>query len=85
MKSHLLIFSLLLFLLSSCDGNEDSKQPEFIQLAQKEMSFDYKQGKDTIRLQTNTSWVIETIPEWLTVSKRKGTKEDSDIILKKCI
>lgn len=81
MKSHLLIFSLLLFLLLSCDGNEDSKQPEFIQLAQKDMSFDYKQGKDTIRLQANTSWVIETIPEWLTVSKLKGTKEDSDIIL----
>lgn len=81
MKNNLLIFSLLLFLLSSCDGNEDSIQPEFIQLAQKEISFDYKQGKDTIELQTNTSWEIETIPEWLTVSKQKGTKEDTDVIL----
>ena len=81
MKNSLLIFSLFLFLLSSCDGNEDSIQPEFIQLAQKEISFDYKQGKDTIELQTNTFWEIETIPEWLTVSKQKGTKEDTNVIL----
>lgn len=81
MKNNLLILSLLLFLLSSCEGNEDSKQPDFIQFAKKEISFGYKESKDTIEIQTNTSWEIESIPEWLTVSKQKGTKEDTNVIL----
>ncbi|PXV65876.1 hypothetical protein CLV62_10649 [Dysgonomonas alginatilytica] len=81
MKNNFLIFSLLLFLLSSCDGKEDSIQSEFIQLSQKEISFDHKEGKDTIGLRTNTSWEIENVPEWLTVSKQKGTQEDTDVII----
>lgn len=81
MKNNLLILSLLLFLLSSCEGNEDSKQPDFIQFAKNEISFGYKESKDTIEIQTNTSWEIESMPEWLTVSKQKGTQEDTNVIL----
>ena len=81
MKNNFLIFSLLLFLLSSCDGKEDSIQPEFIQLSQKEISFDHKEGKDTIGLRTNASWEIENVPQWLTVNKQKGTQEDTDVII----
>lgn len=81
MKNNLLILSMFLFLLSSCEGNEDSKPYEFIQLAKNEISFGYKESKDTLEIQTNTSWEIESIPEWLTVSKQKGTKEDTKVIL----
>lgn len=81
MRNNLLILSLLLFLLSSCQDKEDNTEADFIQLARKEISFDYRTGKDTIKLKTNTSWEIENVPEWLTVSKQKGTKEDTDIVI----
>ncbi|MBD8346698.1 BACON domain-containing protein [Dysgonomonas sp. HGC4] len=81
MKNNFLIFSLLLFLFSSCDGKDDNVESYFIQLSQNEIAFDYKEGKDTIELKTNTSWEIVNIPDWLIVSKQKGTKEDTEVVI----
>lgn len=81
MRNNLLMLSLLLFLLSSCQDKEDNTEADYIELAQKEITFDYRTGKDTIKLKTNTSWEIENVPEWLTVSKQKGAKEDTDIVI----